>query len=59
MAERHTIEVDEDVDNDRSYWQCDCGAAGSCSPDRADIAAELHVPKDAFVVWRYPGRRDV
>lgn len=55
MAERHIIETEDDVDNDRSYWQCDCGAAGSCATYKVDFAAEKHVPEGAFVAWRSRG----
>lgn len=52
----HTIEIDEDVDNDRSYWMCDCGRAGSCDSYKVDIAAEKHIPEGEPVVYRHRGR---
>lgn len=54
VKERHAIEI-EDADNDRAYWQCDCGMAGSAPGWRVDIAAEKHVPQDAHVVYRHSG----
>lgn len=53
--ERHVIEFDDDIDNDRSYWECDCGMAGSCASYKVDFAAEKHVPEGAIVVWRSRG----
>jgi hypothetical protein len=53
--ERHTIEIDYDDDNDRAYWWCDCGAAGNCASDRAELAAERHIPADVIAVYRSRG----
>jgi hypothetical protein len=54
---KHVIEIDEDVDNDRAYWQCDCGHAGSASSDRVDLAAEKRIPEGDRVAYRYRGGR--
>lgn len=51
---KHVIEIHEDVDNDRSYWNCDCGIGGSCPSYKVDIAAEKHIPEGELVSYRYP-----
>ena len=28
---------------DRVYWECSCGASGSCSEDQAGIASDRHI----------------
>lgn len=50
---KHVIEYADETDG-RSYWQCDCGAAGSVNPEITDveIAAEKHVGPDEPVSYR-------
>ena len=55
MSAKHVIEIHRDGDTDRSYWECDCGAAGSAATDRVDIAAEKHVGEGEGVTYRYRG----
>lgn len=52
---RHVIEISEDVDNDRSYWECDCGMAGSSPSYKVDLAAEKHIPEGEGASYRYRG----
>lgn len=53
--ERHVIEINDDADGERTYWECDCGMAGSAPSFRADFAAEKHIPEDALAVYRRAG----
>lgn len=52
MTADHVIEMEDDADNDRTYWTCACGAGGSAASDRVDIAAERHVRDGESVVYR-------
>lgn len=36
----------EELDDDRSYWECDCGTSGSASTQKVDIASDKHIPED-------------
>jgi hypothetical protein len=54
----HIIEMSEDVDNDRTYWECSCGNGGSAASWKVDIAAEKHVAEGESVAYRYPARRE-
>jgi len=48
----HVIEFDEDVDNDRTGWSCDCGHGGSAPSHLVDVAAERHIHEGESVVYR-------
>lgn len=54
----HVIETDgHDTNDNRAYWECDCGASGSCPIDYdVGIAAERHVKDGESVSYRYPAR---
>jgi len=40
----HKIYTEELEDNpDRSYWECSCGAGGSASTFKVDIASDRHI----------------
>lgn len=58
MNADHIIEMSEDVDNDRAYWECSCGNGGSAASWKADVVAEKHVSEGESVAYRYPARRD-
>lgn len=51
---KHTIELTEDPESERTSWECGCGAAGSAPTYRAEEAAEKHVPEGVQVVYRHP-----
>ena len=50
----HVIEIDY-LDEDRPYWQCDCGLSGSAPSDLVEIAAERHIKDGEPVSYRYTG----
>lgn len=50
MTADHVIEMQ--ADNDRTYWTCECGMAGSASSDRVDVAAEKHIRNDESIAYR-------
>lgn len=39
----HRIYKEELDDNERAYWECDCGSSGSCMTFNVDIAADRHI----------------
>lgn len=41
MPTEHRITTDDGVS--RSYWECDCGQAGSVPFYGADVAADKHI----------------
>jgi hypothetical protein len=55
MTADHVIEMSEDVDNDRAYWECSCSSAGSASTWTVDVAAEKHIAEGETVVYRTRG----
>ena len=55
MTHKHIIEIIE-LNEEYSYWSCDCGAAGSCPSPNVDVAAERHIPDDELAVYRYPSK---
>jgi hypothetical protein len=52
----HVIEMSEDADNDRVYWECSCGHGGSAASWKVDVAAEMHVAEGESVAYRTRGR---
>lgn len=52
---KHIIEIIE-LEDERSYWSCDCGIAGSCATYKVELVAENHVPDDEAAWYRYPSR---
>jgi hypothetical protein len=52
VVNAHVIEIYED-DDDRAYWECDCGRAGSGPSYKVDIAAEKHIPEGELATYRY------
>lgn len=51
----HVIVMSEDVDNDRVYWECSCGHAGSAASWTVDLAAEKHIGERETVAFRSRG----
>lgn len=51
----HVIEIDYDPADDRNYWACDCGVAGSVYAERGDpqIFAEKHANEGEPVSYRH------
>lgn len=45
-----------EMENERTSWECDCGAAGSAPSHSVDLAAEKHVGDGEGVSYRYPAR---
>ena len=41
----HRITVDSE--EDRAYWECDCGRSGSCAEYRVDLKSDEHIDYDA------------
>jgi hypothetical protein len=39
----HKIYTEYDDDTDRAHWSCSCGAGGSASCDRVDLASDKHI----------------
>jgi len=52
MTADHIIEMNEDIDNDRTYWECSCGHGGSAASWKVDVAAEKHVAEGESVAFR-------
>lgn len=50
---KHVIEMWGN--DDRDYWECDCGTAGSTRAGDGEAAAEKHVADGDQVAYRYPG----
>lgn len=42
MSTDHKIYTSEPDADDRVYWECSCGAAGSCTSFLADLASDRH-----------------
>lgn len=53
---KHTIELTEEPETERTLWECGCGNSGSAPSYRVEEAAEKHVPEGIQVVYRYPAR---
>jgi len=49
---KHTIEITE-LNQGRSYWECDCGIAGSCPSYNVEIVAERHIPNNEGAAYRH------
>lgn len=32
-----------EYEGDRAYWQCSCGASGSCAAEDADLRSDKHI----------------
>jgi hypothetical protein len=38
--------ITDDADADRSYWECSCGASGSCGMHNPDLVSDRHIRYD-------------
>jgi hypothetical protein len=55
MQADHKIEMHEIADDDeRLYWECSCGHAGTALAYRAEQRAEKHIPEGE--TWLYRSR---
>jgi hypothetical protein len=52
---KHFIEIIE-LDQEYSYWNCDCGIAGSCPSFNVEVVAERHIPDNEPAWYRYPSK---
>lgn len=42
----HRVMITDDADADRSYWECSCGASGSCGMHNPDLVSDRHIRYD-------------
>jgi len=50
----HIIQM-EDIDDDRTAWECSCGRSGSAASWKVDVASDKHIREGEGRVDRYPG----
>lgn len=51
----HVITTEE-IDDDRSAWECSCGHGGSAPTWRVDLASDKHIEAGESRTDRYPAR---
>ena len=52
----HVVQM-EDLDDERTMWECSCGRSGSAASWKVDVASDRHIQEEAGAqrVDRYPG----
>ncbi len=38
--------VETEFEDDRAYWECSCGRAGSCSAYSVDVHSDRHIRQE-------------
>jgi hypothetical protein len=46
MRVEHRIYTEFDVEPERAFWECSCGASGTAPNYTVDLASDRHIPKD-------------
>ena len=50
----HIIQMEE-IDDERTAWECSCGRGGSAASWNVDVASDRHIPAEDRRTDRYPG----
>lgn len=50
---KHIIKLNGN--DDRDYWECDCGQAGNTAAGRGESHSQVHISEGDLVSYRYPG----
>ena len=50
----HVIQM-QDIDDERTAWECSCGRGGSAASWDVDEASDRHIPEGEGRADRYPG----
>ena len=51
----HIIQMEE-IDDERTSWECSCGRGGSAASWKVDEASHKHIGAEDRRIDKYPGR---